>query len=227
MRPSPQEIAEALRARTCPPEWAFDGFLPSDLRALSQTHWTPLPSIVRAAEWFQEFGVHSAVDIGSGAGKFCVAAALAGDCRYTGLEQRPGLLSAARELTRLFGIEDRVHFVEGVCGAQPPPPADAYYLYNPFGENLLPSDERIPEHVPLSDARYLSEIVAMEDFLQAAPVGTYLLTYNGFGGRMPADYRQLRTARDLPNLLRLWRKEVDPKQPRRRRTITSPSRKAA
>jgi hypothetical protein len=226
-QPSPQEIAEALRARICPPEQAFDALLPSPLRALSRTYWTPLPAIVRAAEWFEEFGVRSVVDIGSGAGKFCVAAALASDCRYTGLEQRPGLLAAARELARLFGIEDRVDFVEGVFGRQPPPPADAYYLYNPFGESLITPEKRIPEPVQLGDARYLGEVAAMEDFLEAAPPGTYLLTYNGFGGHPPAGYRQLHSDRELPNPLRLWRKEVEPPQRRRPRSNPSAPRKAA
>ena len=35
--------------------------------------------------------------------------------------------------------------------------------------------------------------------------GTYLLTYNGFGGAVPRTYEQVRVDRDLPNVLRMWR----------------------
>ena len=47
--------------------------------------------------------VQSVVDIGSGAGKFCVAAALGSGCRFTGLEQRPRLVAAARTLAAYTG----------------------------------------------------------------------------------------------------------------------------
>ena len=205
-QPSPQQISELLRDGQCPPEWAFDRFLPEELQVVSRQHWTPLCVAVRVAEWLVELRLQSVVDIGSGAGKLCVAAALAGTSCFLGLEQRPRLVKAARDLARVFSLEERVTFVEHVFGAQPTPAADVYYLYNPFGENIFGPDDHLDEDVELSRERYQRDVKAVIALLQDAPVGTCLLTYNGFGGIIPSGYREVCVDRTLPNILRLWKK---------------------
>lgn len=201
-----EQVAEALRVGICPEDRAFDRFLSHELQIISGQYWTPLAVALRAAAWFYELDVRTVADIGSGAGKFCVAAALAGRCYFTGLEQRPRLVTAARTLARFFKVDNRVCFVEGTLGDIAPPIADAYYLFNPFGENLFNQDDCIDDSVELSNERYVRDIAAMEDLLHRASVGTYVLTYNGFGGRVPYSYDEVRVARDLPKLLRMWRK---------------------
>ena len=57
-----------------------------------------------------------------------------------------------------------------------------------------------------SDARGAQDVAAVEQLLRRAPTGTYVLTYNGFGGQVPASYEEIRVDRKLPNALRLWRK---------------------
>jgi len=204
--PSARQVADALRKRTCPGERAFDRFLPHDLRLVSGQHWTPLIVAVRVAEWLDSLGVRTVVDIGSGAGKFCVAAALSGICDFTGIEQRPRLVEAAGRLAEIFGVDDRVRFVQGKVGQVEVPSADAYYLYNPFGENLFGPDGHLDDDVELSDERYERDISFMERFLRQARVGTYVVKYNGFGGTMPNTYEPIRIDREMPNVLRMWRK---------------------
>jgi len=199
-------VAELLRARRPLPDDHFDRFLPQQLRLASATYWTPLEVVARAAAWLDDAGIRSVVDIGSGAGKFCVAGALAGKCRFTGLEQRPRLVVAGRHLARQFGVQDRVQFVHGVFGEVPTPPAEAYYFFNSFGENLFEQDDRLDDEAELSGERYQRDIELAVAFLRSAPIGTYVLTYNGFGGRLPRDYEELRIDRQLPNTLRLSRK---------------------
>jgi len=46
-------------------------------------------------------GIRAVVDIGAGAGKFCVAGALFGKCRFIGLEQYSSLVTSARALVDL------------------------------------------------------------------------------------------------------------------------------
>lgn len=155
--------------------------------------------------------MRSVVDVGSGAGKFCVAAALCGRARFHGVEQRPRLVAAARELARVFDVGDRVTFSHAVFGpASPLPRADAYYFYNPFGENLFGPEDRLDDEVEVSEPRYVREVAAVEAMLGRAPVGTYILTYNGFGGGVPTSYATIRVDRKLPNTLRLWRRVPDP-----------------
>jgi len=146
------------------------------------------------------------VDIGSGVGKFCIATALSCGCRCVGVEQRPGLVGVARELARRFGVEDRAEFVCGVFGKDSLPVADAYYLYNPFCENLYGRGAHLEEDVELGRERHAREVEATRRLLAHAKVGTYAVTYNGFGGSLPEGYAELHVDRELPSVLRIARK---------------------
>jgi hypothetical protein len=162
--------------------------------------------ISRAAQWLTELGVPSVADIGAGAGKFCVAAALQTRCNFIGLEHRPRLAHAARELAKLFNVEQRVQFVTAAFGQIVTPPAACYYLFNPFSENLSDSHECLDLDVELNYFRYLSDVGRVERLLDSAPMGTYVMTYNGFGGGVPDDYEEVRIDRELPGTLRMARK---------------------
>jgi len=204
--PSPFNMARALRTGECPPNRAFDRYLPREFQAVSYLYWTPLVAALRAAEWLDELDIRKVMDIGSGVGKFCVVAALAGNAHYVGIEQRARLVAAARGLARTFGVADRVEFIHGNFDEKFVPDADAFYFYNSFGENLFDPDECLDADVELSDARYLADIAAAERMLRDARVGTYLLTYNGFGGEVPDGYSEVRVDRELPCMLCLWQK---------------------
>lgn len=204
--PSAAEVAEALSAGMTPPDAHFDQFLAPEVRALSAQHWTPLAVAVRAAEWLAEHRIRTVVDIGSGAGKFCVAAALASHCHFTGLEQRERLVISARALAHTFGIESRVHFLHGELGTARLPSTDCYYLYNPFEEHCLDPGERIDGDAEIGADRQARDLAAMAELLASARPGTYVLSYNGFGLRVPEGYRTVCIDRELPNVLRLWRK---------------------
>src|SRR5579872_4063412 len=101
---TPPELARQLAAGVLPPDAAFDQHLPEELRAVSQRHWTPLHVAHRCARWLQAEGARTVVDVGSGAGKFCVATALCSSLRLIGLEHRPRLVAAARDLARRFAV---------------------------------------------------------------------------------------------------------------------------
>jgi hypothetical protein len=201
-----RRIVEAIRMGRSPADWVFDHFLPPELRAPSGQHWTPMAVAMRAAEWLDEFAIRTVVDIGSGAGKFCVAAALFGRMRVTGVEQRGHLVAAASGLAKTFDLGDRVSFVHSRFGRDLIPQAEAYYLFNPFGEHVMSPGWRLDEEVEFSGARYAQDVIATETLLRDARPGTYVLTYNGFGGVVPSDYQTVRTDRELPNVLQMWRK---------------------
>lgn len=173
---------------------------------MSTSYWSQLAVAACAARWLDQLGVETVVDVGSGAGKFCVATALATRCRFVGVEQRARFVTAANALAAAFGVADRVRFEHGAFGEDPVPRADLYYFYNPFGENLFPYEDRLDLEVELSSSQYVACVAAAEDMLRRAPIGTYLLTYNGFGGRVPASYSPILRERRLPCVLRMWRK---------------------
>lgn len=204
--PSAARIAETLRARRPLRDAVFDRLLPRDLRLASSQHWSPIEVATRASAWLDSLGVEDLVDIGSGPGKFCVVAALSGRARYVGIEQRERLVLTARNLARTLGVEDRVTFIQGTFGKIPPPEASAYYLYNPFGENLYERSEYLDDHVELTFERYYRDVAHVKRLLYNVRVGTYVMTYNGFGGRVPACFDEVFIDREMPNVLRIWKK---------------------
>jgi SAM-dependent methyltransferase len=206
-RLSARRLVTRLRSGTQISDLEFDRFLPKALRAVSAEYWTTLGAAKRAAEWFSAHGVGSVVDIGSGVGKFCVATAIFAErLRFTGVEQRPRFVQAARTLAHCFEVETRVAFVEGGIAEAGALPADAYYLYNPFAENLVAADDALDAETELTAARYARDIAAVEALFSRAPAGTHVLTYNGFGGRFPPGYAQVRIDQSLPYELALWHK---------------------
>ncbi len=205
--PSIHRVAQALRANDRLDDEHFDRFLPYELRTLSSEFWTPLVVTQRVALWLNDLPVRKVVDIGSGAGKFCVATALATGAEFVGIEQRPRLVAAARELAGSFGVEDRVKFQVGVIGEIPVPEADAYYLFNPFEENSDHFDgDRIDDDVEIGRQRYERDVRATHALLAQLPLGSYVVKYNGYGGTMPDGYEVLDVVRVTPCVLRLWQK---------------------
>ena len=206
--PSLSSVVEAFAARRWPSDAAFDSFLPDDVRAVSSRYWTPIAVAAQAACWFDEFDIHTVVDIGSGAGKFCVAACLAGrkPRRFIGLEHRSRLVVAARALADLFQVGGCARFLEGALGECALPGAQAYYLFNPFGENVYCAGEPLDEEVELSEERLARDVATVQDLLRTSPVGTFLVTYHGLGGTTPAGFDELRVAGTWPHILRLWQK---------------------
>jgi len=185
---------------------AFDRWLPESLREASEMYWTPLPVVEKAAAWLRETRAGSVVDIGAGAGKFCVAAALLTSCRYTGLEQRATLVQAARALAGVFDVSERVTFLKADVGLVPPPLADAYYLYNPFGDYEFDSARYAEPGVVFTPETLSRDLLAVTHLLSVAATGTLVITYNGFGGDLPRGYEQIDVDLTFACPLRLWRK---------------------
>lgn len=203
-------LRAAIAAGTCTDDAAFDAFIPPADRVVSEEYWTPLRVASRIAQWLEEFAVQRIVDVGAGVGKMCVAASLRCNSQFIGVEHRARLVEAAQALARAFEVEDRVQFVQVALGGGNWPSADAYYLYNPFGENLCVRASQLDEDVELSTNRFARDVAAAERFLANAPDGTYVITYNGFGGEVPATYREVASDLTLPYELRCHRKVTSP-----------------
>ncbi len=200
------EVATAIRAGYDVPDSTFDLCLPTELRTVSARHWTPLDVAKRVSEWIEQLGIRTVVDVGAGAGKFCVTSALLSNARFLGIEHRTRLVTASRKLAKVFGVERQVAFEWGVVGRRPIPHADAYYLYNPFGENLCPRVNRIDGEVALTRERYEYDVEWVRQFFHGVPVGTYVITYNGYGALLPPSFFDVRVDRQRGNALRLSKK---------------------
>lgn len=169
---------------------AFDANYPPAVRRHAFTHFTPLDVARTAAHFVAHRPSTRVLDVGSGAGKFCCVGALTTPGHFTGVERRPTLHAAARSLAKRLGIE-RVDFRLADVVTVDFAAYDAFFLFNPFFENLG-LDEPIDEAFVLVKPQYERYCAFVRDQLSARPPGTRLCTYYSFSDDVPRDtYRQL------------------------------------
>jgi predicted RNA methylase len=194
-------VAEALRRGEVVDDRLFDAMYPHEIRRASPTHWTPVEVAVRAAELLAVRPGARVLDIGAGVGKFCIIAAACADVRVRGIERRPHLVEAARRAASRTGVH--ATFTHGVLDPTDARDIDGVYLFNPFGENLAPEEDWIDKTVELSEARFRRDLAIANDFFRVARVGTRVVTYCGFGGRLPREYALI-TREHCAGRLELW-----------------------
>lgn len=195
----------------------FDLIYPAQIRKLSSVFWTPVAVAAEAAKLLvTDRACHAAglakagtrvLDIGCGPGKFCLVAASLTDGRFTGVEQRSDLVDAAKQATADLQASD-VEFLHGNVVDVDFAEYDAFYLFNPFEENMF-NGHKIDRAVPLTPElfkRYTSHVSTQ---LGAKPLGTRVVTYMGYADDIPACYDCESTL--FNDDLKLWikRREFD------------------
>jgi SAM-dependent methyltransferase len=196
-------LRHALRCGTAD-DAAFDRLYSAPIRARSAQFWTPVAVALRAAQLFARQNVVKVLDVGSGVGKFCLSAAcVCPNIEFTGIEQRPYLVDAARVAGVRLGV-DNAQFFTGDATTASWFGFEGLYLYNPFAENLYSDHDPLDHTVELSQRRLFADIQRVLAALVAAPVGMCLVTYNGFGGPVPATYDLAHAERTGIDWLRLW-----------------------
>ena len=101
---------------------AFDGLFPREVVKSSATFWSPLAVARRAGEILPDLGARRVLDVGSGCGKFCIAAAAsAPDVEFTGVEHRSHLVDAAASAAARVGLTNvRFRCGDATVAAAPP-----------------------------------------------------------------------------------------------------------
>jgi hypothetical protein len=199
-------LVHRLRAGWAVSDDEFDGIYPDWVRKVSESHWTPIEVARRAAELLA-VGPHVKIlDVGSGAGKFCVVAASVTDGTFVGVEQRGKLVEIARQAAQRCGTP-RARFLHNNAMSVDWSEFDGFYLFNPFYEFIARSLTPIEEPVVLSRERYTEYVVATAVKLFTARVGARVVTYHGFGGPMPIGYRRLLREPVGSQYLELWEKK--------------------
>jgi SAM-dependent methyltransferase len=151
-------------------------------------HWTPLHVAIRAVNLLvgREGKNTRVLDVGSGIGKVCLVGALVTGADFTGIERREYFARFANALSEDQSIPN-ARSIHGEMAALDWSGYDSFYLFNPFYENRMPT-LRIDHLVCLSEGRYQQLIEVVEAKLASLRVGTRVVTYHGFGGRMPESY---------------------------------------
>lgn len=180
----------------------FDLVYPPEIRVASDRHWTPVIVARRAAEFLVREPGTRVLDIGCGPGKFCIVGALMTEGRFTGVEQRHHLCEVARSVIGQAKLPN-AEIIHGNVTEIAFSSFDAFYLFNPFEENLE-TTLKIDATVHLCADLYekYTEHVARQ--LALAPLGTRLVTYCGSCEEVPLGYECLNSSLDYG--LKFWEK---------------------
>jgi SAM-dependent methyltransferase len=154
----------------------FDGVYPMQTRAVSSTFWTPIRVASRAAQLLVRDASTRVLDVGSGAGKFCIVGAATTGAQFVGVEHRAHLVETARAAAACVGVAN-ARFIHGTFDAVDVASYDAVYLFNPFEENVWDRRSCIDETVELSCERFLADVERAERLLADARPGTRVVTY--------------------------------------------------
>src|SRR5690349_15460565 len=90
----------------------FDSIYPTEIRRLTNKHWTPVSVAKTASEFLANRRGIRVLDIGSGAGKFCIVGALNTRGHFTGIEQRQDLVTLSQDIATAHNV-DNVTFIHG------------------------------------------------------------------------------------------------------------------
>ena len=183
----------------------FDWILPTTIQQASKKHWTSIKAIKEIAIFLKDCDQDAKfLDIGSGCGKVCLLLSLISKMHFYGIEQRQELYAIAEEIKLRHGLTN-VHFTLGNMLSMDWSLYDIYYLYNPFQEHITNAKGmRIDDNLTFDSqlhAKYTAEVFEQ---LSTAKVGKKLITYHGYGGVMPDNWRLIRKKPVGTGILCLW-----------------------
>lgn len=177
---------------------------PVSIQVLARRHWTPLNVAQKTADFLAAEKNVRILDIGSGVGKFCLAAAYyKPDAFYYGVEQRKDLVEHA-ELARHYLALQNVSFIHGNFTQLNLKHYDHFYFYNSFYENLTGTG-KIDDSIAYSGELYNYYIRYLFKQLEQMPSGTRLATYHSLEDEVPPCFYVVGS--EIDNLLKFWIKE--------------------
>ena len=184
-------------------EIGFNNLLPDYLKFASRLYFTPIDVAQQAAIWLTENGEKKILDIGSGVGKFCVAAAINVDSHFYGVEYRKSLNQIGKMLVKHYNLTNVTLLQANILDITFLD-YDGFYIFNPFYENLEKA-KRLNDEVELKEHLYLDFLKHTEDQLNLAKPGTKLVTYHGNNFEVPNSYKKINEA--FNGDLKLWAKQ--------------------
>lgn len=179
----------------------FNQLYPSSIQLLAQRHWTPLVVARKAANYLAAESNMRILDIGSGVGKFCLAAAHYKPMAfYYGIEQRKRLINYADAAKEKLRIEN-VSFIEGNFTQIDFRNYDHFYFYNSFYENLTGTD-KIDDSIDYSLELYNYYNRYLYKLLEQKPPGTRLASFHSLEDEIPKGYHIVGS--EMNELLKFW-----------------------
>jgi SAM-dependent methyltransferase len=195
-----QAIRDALARGEPVADAELDEVFPEELRDRTHLHWTPIAVAVRAAALLAPTPGLRILDVGAGVGKLCVIGAAVTGATWWGIEQDAAQVAAANHAAWALDVDRRTRFVHGDGSRLAWDEFDGFYFYNPFTTLML-----APHASPfVRYATIQATLRRIEQRLAAARPGTRVVTYHGFGGKLPAGYTLAAREPAGGDALELW-----------------------
>ncbi|MBN3519086.1 methyltransferase domain-containing protein [Algoriphagus lutimaris] len=177
----------------------FDSHYPLKIRKVSGTQWTPI-SVVKKAIAYLGVDEQSILDIGSGAGKFCLIAGALVNSKIIGIEKKESLVKLSQKLMVEFGLKN-VSFIHGDIKELDFSQFDHFYFFNAFEENVNLND-RLDRDLTIDPEYHQIMIDWLNQKFDEAPKGTKIVTYCGDCREIPDSYSLVKSSNR--GKLRFW-----------------------
>ena len=179
----------------------FNQLYPAAIQLLAQRHWTSLVVARKAANFLAAENNARILDIGSGVGKFCLAAAhYKPKAFYYGIEQRKQLFNHAEAAKEMLQYEN-VFFMNGNFTQIDFRKYDHFYFYNSFYENITGTD-KIDNSIDYSLELFNYYNRYLYKQLEQKPPGTRLAAFHSLEDEMPPEYHIVGV--EMDGLLKFW-----------------------
>jgi len=180
---------------------AFNSLYPKEIETKAMKHWTRLKIVRSAADFLAAQNHVHVLDIGSGVGKFCLAAAhYKPNAIFYGIEQRKYLVDHAIDCGNKLGLYN-VSFIHGNFTQLDFGQFDHFYFFNSFYENLDGTD-KIDHTVEHSAALFNYYNRYLYKQLEQRRTGTRIATFHSLEEEIPPCYYIVRT--EFEGLLKFW-----------------------
>ncbi len=191
-----------LKERIAKGDTSFDQLYTKELRTIAAFHFTLVEVAIAAANYLVDAPTSKVLDIGAGAGKFCMIGAATTKGYFTGVEQRANFVKVAQELSKTYQINNTTFLEDNIINIDFEQ-YTAFYHFNAFYENIDASGE-IDTRVVLHKELYTTYSEYVKEQLQELPVGTKLATYFSYKDEIPESYKAVKKLFD--GKLIFWQK---------------------
>jgi SAM-dependent methyltransferase len=180
-------IFELLRLSIDITDREFDAIYPENIRRIADRHWSPVAVSKTASEFLVRCAGTRVLDIGSGAGKFCMIGAATTRGYFTGVEHRLRLVELSTTLSSRYNLQN-VKYIHATVNLIDFRNYDAFYFFNSFYEHIN-VHHRIDDSVTMDVQTYEAHVSDMVEQLSRLPLGTRLATYATLQSVVPGNFQ--------------------------------------
>lgn len=195
-------IGNFLRLKLPIKDSEFDMIYPSELRLISDKHFTEVEVAIKAAELLVTKSGQKILDIGSGVGKFCFVAGAYAEAKFTGVDYRKNFVDLCNDLIDKYEFKN-VNFIHSDIINIDFKEYNHFYFFNSFEEHANVSS-RIDDTKETSTKQFLMYSHFLRDQFDRMPFGTRIVTYYAYSNQIPNSYQL--TGVYFDGALKCWEK---------------------